>query len=174
MLVVVLSAAIAIMFTGYAETVNTRERYCALLESIRTQICSEELYLSGSVYVTHEAEDNDDESVMIFDSLLKQYDMSALLDNVISTNEAALTLSPKIYSNILHEMNYRDIILEAIDTKDYNIFGDHLGCLTELDVADQRLLFLIDGQIACLKKSGDENQIIKEYLDTYYNTTEEE
>lgn len=164
-LIVVLSATIAILMTNTSEKNNTRKQYKTLLENVYVEIKTEEEFLDAYINKTADAEYLEGATDDQINSLMKRNDCSFLLNNVLNTSEAALNLGPNLYSTMMREVNERSTLLEALYAEDYSAYGDRISTLSLLEEADNHLAILILGQLDYLDGKND-----SELSELYYKS----
>ena len=79
----------------------------------------------------------------MFVEALKALDRSTLYETIFNSTEASLALSPYIYSEIVYQLGFRQMILDKIYSEDFTIYGNLYNTLDYLNHTDCRLLFLM-------------------------------
>lgn len=168
MLIIVLSATVAIMITNAVQAKAIRDKYAALLKNLYVEVSIEQQYLYNYIYDQPEADFLDDATDEVFNELLKTYDCEALIDTVLNTDEAVMNLGSYLYPHVLSEINTRRLLLDALYNENYVVYGNRAGILSMLEQCDTRICFLMLAEIRYLN-GDDELKLNEQYMNGQYS-----
>lgn len=166
-LIVILSASTAILFANAAEKSQVKKQYQGLLRNAYIELFVEEDFLNKYLNDDPSSDYLDTASDELFKDLLRAVDRSVMMENVFNTNEAPLTLSPAIYSEIVYQIGIRKFTLDDIYSGNLETYGDRDSALAFLDHTDKRLLFLFRSEIEVLANRGNAEGFMEEYNNTF-------
>ena len=170
MLIVVLSASIAILITDYVQTQKTKNRYSTLLRNLYAELDLEEQFLNDYINKTPGYESFFEVSDEEFNGILKSYDVSLIIDTVLNKEESVLILSPILSGYLMSNVRDRRNLLDSIYAYNYSEYGgDRDECIALLDETDCRLAYLILSQAKYVEGS-DDTELLKEYMKYFWDT----
>ncbi len=169
-LIVILSATVAILMTNAAENKEKNEQYKKLLNELYLKVYSEKQFLYGYVTKTPEYEYLQNQSDEMINALLVHFDMTSMLNNVFNSNEAVLMLGPELYSETLSLIMERRTLLDALYANNTSVYEGRESCIKSIADADMKLEYLILAQIDYLN-GQDDSHLADKYMEHFFNYT---
>ena len=162
MLIVVLSATIAILITDTAQEQKMKNRYYDLLKNLYAEAGTESNMIKGYLDNDPDYDFLQNTSDEYINAMIRSCDYTDLMDTIIYNSDAIETLSPSLYLLLIDQINERELLLEALFTNDYTVYGDRLIALDMLQKCDEKIAYLILAQ-AQYFRGIDDVELADEY-----------